>query len=114
MEVFIMPVSISAAELMESIVPITKLNQGGAGRIIDEVRKDGCRIIVKNNVPVAVILSPEEYKYMEEEIEDYRLLLEAQRRLKDGGGKKNLSEAELLKKLGVSPDEIDSGSADIN
>ena len=108
-----MPVAISAAELMESIVPITKLNQGGAGRIIDEVRKDGCRIIVKNNVPVAVILSPEEYKYMEEEIEDYRLLLEAQRRLKDSG-KKNLSEAELLKKLGVSPDEIDSGSADID
>ena len=47
--------------LTNAIVPITRFNKGEAGKIIDEVKNEGPRIIVKNNVPECVMISLEEY-----------------------------------------------------
>lgn len=47
--------------LANAIIPITRFNKGEAGKIIDEVKNEGPRIIVKNNVPECVMLSLEEY-----------------------------------------------------
>ena len=43
--------NVTAAKLIHSFVPISRLNKGEAGKIIDEVKTDGIRVIVKNNVP---------------------------------------------------------------
>ncbi|MEE3410513.1 MAG: type II toxin-antitoxin system prevent-host-death family antitoxin [Treponema sp.] len=51
----------TAAKMMRAFVPISMLNKGGAGRIIEEVKRDGVRVIVKNNVPECVMISVEEY-----------------------------------------------------
>lgn len=51
----------TAAKMMRAFVPISMFNKGGAGRIIEEVKRDGVRVIVKNNVPECVMISVEEY-----------------------------------------------------
>ena len=53
----------TAAKMIHAFVPISRLNKGEAGRIIDEVKTEGVRIIVKNNVPECVMISVEEYDY---------------------------------------------------
>lgn len=53
--------AINTLKLANAIVPITRFNKGEAGKIIDEVKNEGPRIIVKNNVPECVMLSLEEY-----------------------------------------------------
>ena len=51
----------TAAKMIHAFVPISRLNKGEAGKIIDEVKADGVRVIVKNNVPECVMVSVEEY-----------------------------------------------------
>ncbi len=51
----------TAAKMLRAFVPISALNKGGAGRVIEEVKRDGIRVIVKNNVPECVMISVEEY-----------------------------------------------------
>ena len=51
----------TAKQLFESVVPISRFNKGEAGKIIEEVKKDGVKIVVKNNKPVCVLLSVETY-----------------------------------------------------
>ncbi len=53
--------NVTASKLIHSFVPISRLNKGEAGKIIDEVKTDGIRVIVKNNVPECVLISVEEY-----------------------------------------------------
>ena len=53
--------NVTAAKLIHSFVPISRLNKGEAGEIIEEVKTDGIRVIVKNNVPECVMISVEEY-----------------------------------------------------
>lgn len=53
--------SATAAKMIRAFVPISVLNKGGAGRVIEEVKRDGIRVIVKNNVPECVMISVEEY-----------------------------------------------------
>ena len=53
--------AMTAAKMMRAFVPISMLNKGGAGKIIEEVKRDGIRVIVKNNAPECVMISVEEY-----------------------------------------------------
>ena len=52
-------------------------------RIFDRLRTEKQLIVLKNNQPAAVILSPEEFSRLSEIEEDYLLLLEANQRLAD-------------------------------
>lgn len=56
----------TAAKLIHAFVPISRLNKGEAGKIIDEVKADGIRVIVKNNIPECVMLTVEEYDHFVE------------------------------------------------
>lgn len=47
--------------MLKTIVPISRLNKGEAGKIIEEVKKDGFRVIVKNNNPECIMISVENY-----------------------------------------------------
>lgn len=43
--------------MLESLVPISLLNQGKAAKIISDLQKDDVKIVVKNNEPMAAIIS---------------------------------------------------------
>ncbi|MBP5569389.1 MAG: hypothetical protein J6X54_09250 [Treponema sp.] len=50
--------------LEKGFIPISRFNKGQAGQIIEEVKKEGIKVILKNNVPQGVLL-PYTDEYLE-------------------------------------------------
>ncbi|MDR0294076.1 MAG: type II toxin-antitoxin system Phd/YefM family antitoxin [Oscillospiraceae bacterium] len=96
---------IAANNALDAFVPISRFNRGEAGRIFDEVRSAGCKIVVKNNAPVCVLLAPEQYREMMDLIEDHYLLALAEERMKNGSGV-TYPAAEVYARLGIKEDEL--------
>ena len=48
----------SVVDMMNAMVPITRFNKGEAAKIFDEVETTGTKIVVKNNRPACVLISP--------------------------------------------------------
>ena len=95
-----------AADLLQSLVPISQFNKGQAAKIFDRLRSERELIVLKNNQPSAIILSPEEYTRLTEIEEDYFLLLEANKRMEGNGNNKTLSFDSVMSNLGISEDEL--------
>lgn len=104
----------SAANLLQSLIPISQFNKGQAAKIFDRLHSERELIVLKNNQPSAIILSPEEYTRLTEIEEDYFLLLEANRRMQENGNKKTVSLDAVMNDLGISKEElIDAEDVDI-
>ena len=103
-----------ASDFLQSLVPISQFNKGQAAKIFDRLRSEKELIVLKNNQPSAIILSPEEYTRLTEIEEDYFLLLEANKRLDDNGNKEAVSYDSVMKHLGISEAELlEAEDADI-
>lgn len=111
MEVFTMAI---AADLLQSLVPISQFNKGQAAKIFDRLHSERELIVLKNNQPSAIILSPEEYTRLTEIEEDYLLLLEANKRMEDNENNKAISFDSVMSNLGISEAELlDAEDVDI-
>ena len=53
------------SRFIKNIVSITLFNKGKASQMFSRVNKGETLVVVKNNAPVAIILSPEEYELLE-------------------------------------------------
>lgn len=95
-----------AADLLQSLVPISQFNKGQAAKIFDRLHSERELIVLKNNQPSAIILSPEEYTRLTEIEEEYFLLLEANKRMEDNGHIKTISFDSVMSNLGISEDEL--------
>lgn len=95
------------ADVLNSLVSVTQFNKGQASKIFDRLRTERQLIVLKNNAPSAVILSPEEYERLSDIEEDYRLLLLAQERIADGGLERTIPFREAMADLGISDVEIE-------
>ena len=58
--------ALNTLKLLNSIISITRFNKGEAGKIIEEVKENGPRSIVKNNVPECVLIALEDYDSLTE------------------------------------------------
>ena len=96
-----------AANILNSLVPITQFNRGQASRIFDRLHTESQLVVLKNNQPAAVILSPEEYARLSEIEEDYFLLIEATKRLAENSAPTTPMD-EVIKELGITDEEIDA------
>lgn len=94
--------------ILQSLVPISQFNKGQASRIFDRLHTEKELIVLKNNQPSAIILSPEEYTRLTEIEEDYMLLLEANRRLEHQGDKAGIPIEQVMEELGISEEELDT------
>ncbi len=102
------------ADLLQSLVPISQFNKGQAAKIFDRLHSERELIVLKNNQPSAVILSPEEYTRLMEIEEDYFLLLEVNKRMEANGNNKTISFDSVMSDLGISEDELlDTEDVDI-
>ena len=93
------------ADILDSLVPITQFNRGQASRIFDRLHTESQLIVLKNNQPAAIILSPSEFQRLSEIEEDYTLLLEATKRLKEDSSSTS-SREELMSELGISEADL--------
>ena len=96
------------AEALMHTVPISQFNKGMAGKIFEDVRKNGVKVVMKNNAPECVLVSPEEYiefveekRKMREKAID-RLMEELKVAEADDFKYGGLSEKEIAKKFGVT------------
>ncbi len=104
---------ITASTVMRSIVPITRFNRGEASKIFDEVESSGMKIVVKNNKPACVLLSPERYDEIMELLSDQLLLQEAEKRMVDANESDWITQEDMMKELGISKDTLDDVEVDI-
>lgn len=95
------------ATFLQRLVPITQFNRGQASRIFDRLRSEPQLIVLKNNQPSAVILAPEEYARLAEIEENYRLLLEANKRLTANQEKDAIPAAEVMKHFGITETQLE-------
>jgi antitoxin StbD len=101
------------SNMLNSIVPISRFNKGEANKIFDEVKKSGFKIVVKNNKPACVLITPETYQEMIEIIENYNLHVEAEKRMKSATDADFISSDEVLQSLGVKKADLKDIQVDI-
>jgi len=105
--------NISIGGVMNSLIPISRFNKGEANKIFDEVRETGFKIVLKNNTPACVLLTPENYEEMLEIIEDYKLLIEAEKRTVNSKIEDYIPTNSVLSELGINQKELDDVEVDI-
>ena len=101
-----------ATDFLQSLVPISQFNKGQAAKIFDRLHSEKELIVLKNNQPSAIILSPEEYTRLTEIEEDYLLLIEANRRMEISEDRPTVSMKNVMNDLGISEEELE-GSGDV-
>lgn len=104
---------LSTVGMMRKIVPITRFNKGEANKIFDEVQASGTKIVMKNNRPACVLVSPEQYESMIEMLSDYLLMAEADRRMSANNDSQNISHEEMMQSLGITQEELDAVDVEI-
>ena len=101
----------SVMSAIKNTVPITQFNRGLAGKIFEEVKQTGAKVVMKNNMAECVLLSPEEYVRLMDELNDARLLAVASERMTHYDPSKLISstlisEEEMNRRLGVTEDDL--------
>lgn len=87
-------------------VSISQFDEGNAIQIFDRLGTDRGVIVLKNGQPIAVVMSSEEYIRLVEAEEDYKLTVEANRRLEENGEKPTIPFGDILKKLKICEEDI--------
>ena len=105
--------NMSVMGMMKTMIPITRFNMGEANKIFDEVQRAGTKIVMNNNTPACVLISPEQYEALMEMLSDYILLSEAEERMAHSDRKDNLSHDEVMRELGITQDELDDIDVEI-
>lgn len=104
----------SVVSAITNTVPITQFNRGLAGKIFEDVKRSGAKVVMKNNAAECVLLSPEEYVRLMDEVNDARLLAVATERMAHYDPSTLISEEEMNRRLGVtSADLADFDEVDI-
>lgn len=58
-------VFLEISEVLERLVSITQFNKGKASQLFSRVQTGEPLIVMKNNSPIAVVISPEDYRIIE-------------------------------------------------
>lgn len=96
----------SVMSALRDTVPINQFNRGLAGKIFEDVKKSGAKVVMKNNTAECVLLSPDEYAKLIDEICDARLLLLASDRMSRADLSKTVSQEEVYRELGLSAADL--------
>ena len=89
-----------ATNILQCLIPISQFNKGQASKIFDRLHDEKELIVLKNNQPSAVILSPEEYTRL--------TVIEANKRIEDNGNKKTVSMDYVMRNLGIDEKELEN------
>lgn len=96
----------SVVSAITNTVPITQFNRGLAGKIFEDVKRSGAKVVMKNNAAECVLLSPEEYVRLMDEVNDARLLAVATERMAHYDPSTLISEEKMNRRLGVTATDL--------
>lgn len=71
----------SVLSVIENTIPFSSFNCGLVGKIFDDVKHYGSKVVMKNNIAEYVLLAPDEYIRLINEVNDARLLTTAVERM---------------------------------
>ena len=103
----------SVMGMMKTMIPITRFNKGEASKIFDEVEASGTKIVMKNNKPACVLISPAQYESLMEMLSDYLLYTDAEHRMAKNNDSENMSREAVMSELGITQEELDSIDVEI-
>lgn len=93
---------------IRNTIPISLFNRGLAGKVFDEVKQVGAKVVMKNNTPECVLMSPDEYIRLMDEVNDAKLLMLAAERMAHYDSSANIPADEVYKNLGITESDLDS------
>lgn len=96
----------SVVSAIKKTVPISMFNRGLAGKIFDDVKRNGSKVVMKNNTPEVVIVPTDEYVRDKEELEDLRLLLLATERMDHADPSAYISQEDIDKEFGFTAEDL--------
>ena len=88
-------------------ISISLFNRGLAGKIFDDVKQSGAKVVMKNNTAECVLMSPEEYVKLMDEVNDARLLSLANERMQNFNSTNLISSEDLYKELGITEEDLE-------
>ena len=91
---------------IENTVSISMFNKGLAGKIFADVRAFGAKVVMKNNAPECVLLSPDEYIKLMDEVNDARLLALATTRMNQFDASLLVSQATVDAEFGFTKEKL--------
>ena len=98
----------SVVSAIRNTVPITQFNRGFAGQIFEDVKRNGAKVVMKNNAAECVLLSPEEYVRLMDEVNDARLLVLAAERAANYDPAALVPEEKVWERLGIAEEDLDA------
>lgn len=102
------------ASAIRNTVSISLFNRGLAGKIFEEVKQCGAKVVMKNNTAECVLMSPEEYIQLIDEVNDARLLTMATARMEKADASSFVPADQLYTEMGITQDDLDEiGEVDI-
>lgn len=87
-------------------ISISKFNHWSAEKVFEEVKKYGVLVVTKNNTPECVLLSPNEYLKLMDDLNDTHLLGLANERMASFDESRVITESKVLKDLGINADDL--------
>ena len=93
---------------IEDTISISLFNRGLAGKIFDEVKRCGAKVVMKNNTPECVLLSPDEYIRLLDEVNDAQLMAAATERMNHFDPSTLISQEYLDQELGFSASDYEN------
>ena len=97
---------IDMTNAITNTISISLFNRGLAGKVFEDVKKCGAKVVIKNNAPECVLISPEEYIKLMDEVNEARLLTLASERMEKYDRFKTVSEEDVLNELGITEEDL--------
>ncbi len=94
------------SNIIQNTISISLFNRGLAGKIFEDVKRTGAKVVMKNNTAECVLMSPEEYVQLMDEINDARLIALAAQRMQQFDPKKTISQKEVDREFGFTPEDL--------
>ena len=98
----------SVVSAIRDTVSISQFNRGLAGKIFNDVKTGGPKVVMKNNTAEAVLLPPDEYVQIMDDLNDYLLLTMAVERMSSYDPSSLVSEEDVDRRLGITQEKLDS------
>ena len=92
---------------IRNTISISLFNRGLAGKVFEEVKKTGAKVVMKNNTPECVLLAPDEYIRLMDEVNDARLLAAAAERMQHFSREKLIDGADVYRELGITDADLE-------
>ena len=97
---------VNIASAIIDTIPISQFNRGLAGKIFEEVKQRGAKVVMKNNAAECVLISPDEYIRLIDEVNDARLLTIATERMSKYEPSNAIYTEDLYKDLEIAKEDL--------